>query len=137
MIFSGALAHIDTLHVDWHLDLKWQVLLFLLLVFAWRKQIFEKCCFLFNLLRFLDSWLPWRTIFLQGSGGSENKRGDWVSEAIRKPIQDITRCTGIEESLLKIKDITRCTGIEESLLKMLRHAQFKLKQIYFLEILES
>ena len=23
--FSGALAHIDTLHVDWHLMAKWQV----------------------------------------------------------------------------------------------------------------
>ena len=25
MIFSGALAHIDTLHVDWHLGADWQV----------------------------------------------------------------------------------------------------------------
>ena len=25
MIFSGALAHIDTLHVDWHLGANWQV----------------------------------------------------------------------------------------------------------------
>ena len=25
VIFSGALAHIDTLHVDWHLLADWQV----------------------------------------------------------------------------------------------------------------
>lgn len=29
MIISGALAHIDTLHVDWHLSINWQVPLFL------------------------------------------------------------------------------------------------------------
>ena len=28
ILTSGALAHIDTLHVDWHLQAKWQVILF-------------------------------------------------------------------------------------------------------------
>ena len=26
MIISGAIAYIDTLHVDWHLRISWQVL---------------------------------------------------------------------------------------------------------------
>ena len=72
MIISGALGHIDTLHVDWHLLAKWQVRPFSKLSNKPRSYDPLSGVFPKNYRNVLDT--DFAKSFLAGSRGSKNKR---------------------------------------------------------------